>query len=42
MMTPYDKHKSLDRAEQYLTAGVSFLTLDAIALRVSDPEAAAQ
>ena len=42
MMTPYDKHKSLDRAEQYLTPGLSFLTLDAIALRRSDHEAAAQ
>ena len=42
MMTPYDKLKSLDSAEQYLKPDVSFLTLDAIALRVSDNEAAAQ
>lgn len=42
MMTPYDKLKSLDNAEQYLKPGVSFLTLDVIALRVSDNEAAAQ
>ena len=42
MMTPYDKLKSLDDAEQYLKPGVSFLALDAIALRVSDNEAAAQ
>ena len=42
MMTPYDKLKSLDDAAQYLKPGLSFLALDAIALRVSDNEAAAQ
>jgi transposase InsO family protein len=42
MMTPYDKLKSLDNAEQYLKPGVTFLGLDAIAHRVSDNDAAAQ
>ena len=42
MMTPYDKLKSLDNAEQYLKTGVTFLGLDAIAHRVSDNDAAAQ
>ena len=42
MMTPYDKFKSIDNAEQYLKPGVSFLKLDAIAYRVSDNEAAEQ
>lgn len=42
MMTPYDKLKSLDNAEQYLKHGVTFLGLDAIAHRVSDNDAAAQ
>jgi hypothetical protein len=41
-MRLYDTLESLDRAEQYLTPGLSFLTLDAIALRRSDHEAAAQ
>jgi len=41
-MTPYDKLKSLDDAEQYLKPGMSFLALDAIALKVSDNDAAAQ
>lgn len=42
MMTPYDKLKSIDGAEQYLKPGLSFLKLDAIAYRVSDNEAAEQ
>ena len=42
MMTPYDKLKSLDDAEQYLKPGMSFSMLDAIAYRVSDNEAASQ
>lgn len=42
MMTPYDKFKSIDNAEQYLKPGMSILKLDAIAYRVSDNEAAEQ
>ena len=42
MMTPYDKLKSIDDAEQYLKPGVSFLKLDAIAYQVSGNEAAGQ
>lgn len=42
MMTPYDKLKSLDNAEQYLKPGITFLKLDAIAHQVSDNDAAAQ
>jgi transposase InsO family protein len=42
MMTPYDKLKSIDNAEQYLKPGMSFLKLDAIAYRVSDNDAATQ
>lgn len=42
MMTPYDKFKSLDDAEQYLKPGMTFLELDAIAHAISDNEAAAQ
>lgn len=42
MMTPYDKLKSLDNAEQYLKPGVTFLSMDAIAHGVSDNDAAAQ
>ncbi|MEX2517369.1 MAG: hypothetical protein WD572_10775 [Gammaproteobacteria bacterium] len=42
MMTPYDKLKSLDNAEQYLKPGITFLKLDTIAYRISDNDAAAQ
>lgn len=42
MMTPYDKLKSLDNAEQYLKEGVSFKQLDAMANTISDNEAARQ
>ncbi len=40
MMTPYDKLKSLPRAEQYLKAGVTFEQLDAKAGAISDNDAA--
>jgi transposase InsO family protein len=40
MMTPYDKLRSLPNAEQYLKPGVTFDQLDAIALAISDNEAA--
>ena len=41
MMTPYDKLKSLRDAHTYLKTGVSFSALDALALRITDNEAAA-
>lgn len=41
MMTPYDKLKSLRDAHTYLKTGVSFSRLDALALRITDNEAAA-
>jgi transposase InsO family protein len=40
MLTPYDKLKSLPQAAQYLKPTVTFTTLDALALRISDNEAA--
>jgi len=40
MMTPYDKLKSLPDAAQYLKADVTFEKLDAIALAMSDTQAA--
>jgi transposase InsO family protein len=40
MMTPYDKLKSLDHAEQYLKPGITFALLDAQAHALSDNEAA--
>ena len=40
MMTPYDKLKSLPNAQTFLKPDVSFQTLDAIALKQSDNEAA--
>lgn len=40
MMTPYDKLKSLPRAEQYLKAGITFEPLDAKAGAISDNDAA--
>jgi hypothetical protein len=40
MMTPYDKLKSLPDAGAFLKSGVSFQTLDAIALQHSDNETA--
>jgi hypothetical protein len=42
MMTPYDKLKSLPNAETFLKPGISFIQLDAIAMKQSDNEAARQ
>lgn len=42
LMTPYDKLKSLPDAKQYLKPGVSFATLDQVALSISDNQAADQ
>jgi hypothetical protein len=41
-MTPYDKIKSLDNAEQYLKNDITFKKLDAQAKAISDNEAARQ
>ena len=41
MMTPYDKLKSLRDAHTYLKTGLNFSTLDALALSLTDNEAAA-
>ena len=40
MMTPYDKLKSLDHAEQFLKPGITLQLLDAQANAMSDNEAA--
>jgi hypothetical protein len=40
MMTPYEKLKSLDQAEQYLKQGITFESLDDIAKAMTDNEAA--
>jgi transposase InsO family protein len=40
MMTPYEKFKSLPKAEQYLKSGISFSELDALAKNETDLEAA--
>jgi len=40
LMTPYEKLKSLARANQYLKPGLSFATLNQIAHKVSDNQAA--
>ena len=40
MMTPYEKLKSLPEASKYLKSGVTFEQLDAIAVSMSDNEAA--
>lgn len=40
MMTPYDKFKSLESAEQYLKKGLSFKILDDFAYKMTDNEAA--
>lgn len=40
MMTPYDKLRSLENAEQYLKEGITFKTLDDIAHQMTDNEAA--
>jgi len=41
-MTPYDKLKSLDKADHYLKPGITFKQLDAIAYAISDNDAAKQ
>ena len=40
MMTPYEKLKSLDNAQQFLKKGLSFEQLDKIAYKISDNKAA--
>src|ERR1700676_4440249 len=40
MMTPYEKLKSLDKAEQFLKPGIAFAQLDVQASAVSDNDAA--
>lgn len=42
MMTPYEKFKSLENAEQYLKPGLSFKELDQVANQINDNEAAKQ
>ena len=42
MFTPYEKFKSLAKAEQYLKPGVTFDDLDQKANMMSDTEAARQ
>lgn len=42
MMTPYDKLKSLPKAQQYLKEGITFQHLHAIANAINDNEAAKQ
>ena len=42
IMTPYQKLKSLPRAESHLKPGLTFQSLDAIAFAISDNEAARQ
>ncbi len=41
-MIPYDKLKSLPGAKDCLKPGVTFAILDAVALRISDNQAAEQ
>ncbi len=40
MMTPFEKLKSLDETQQYLKPGITLETLDAIAMKINDNEAA--
>jgi hypothetical protein len=40
MMTPYDKLKSLPGAADFLKPGITFQALDAVALSISDNDAA--
>ena len=40
MMTPYEKLKSLPEASQYLKPGITFKHLDALAIAISDNDAA--
>ena len=42
LMTPYDKFKSLPDSKDYLKPGVTFEILDAVALQISDNQAAEQ
>ncbi len=42
MMTPYEKLKSLPKADSYLKPGITFQQLDEIAYAISDNEAAMQ
>lgn len=42
MMTPYEKLKSLPNAQTYLKAGITFAQRDALAMQMSDNEAAQQ
>ena len=42
MMTPYEKFKSLDNAEQFLKPGITFAQLDAQAMAMSDNAAVQQ
>ncbi len=42
MMTPYEKLKSLPNAPTYLKADITFAQLDAVAMQMSDNEAARQ
>lgn len=42
IMTPYEKLKSLPKAQHFLKPGLTFAQLDALAMQMSDNEAAAQ
>jgi len=42
IMTPYEKLKSLPRTESHLTSGLKLESLDAIAVAISDNDAARQ
>ena len=42
MMTPFEKLKSLDGAQQYLKPGITLEKLDEIAMTINDNEAAKQ
>ena len=39
-MTPYDKLKSIENAQQYLDEGITFEMLDDIGMALSDNDAA--
>jgi hypothetical protein len=42
MMTPYEKFRSLPRANQYLKSGITFKKLNAFANEITDNEATEQ
>ncbi|MDD5269052.1 MAG: hypothetical protein PHO08_18340 [Methylococcales bacterium] len=42
MMTPYDKLKSIENAKNYSKPGITFETLDKVALKQTDDQAAEQ